>query len=178
MNHKSLVLLSTVILFSALYNGTMTRKTSTHGREKPEVNCTGTLIDRSGNRYLNIENITIAGLYKQIRVYPKPRDGQQDPTKHRAYLDPKELLSIKVAAGKTTYNKKTFKELEVTRKDGTQDTYLIEANRIIKYDIPTTSGYEEREINIEAVDTITFTGCKKQVHEEENKNNKRKKNKG
>ena len=170
MKHKSLVLLNAIMLLTILYNGTMSQKTSTRGRGKPEVNCTGALIDINGNQASVIENITIAGLYKQIRVYLKPRNTKQKLIKHYAFLDPAELSSIKVV-NIATYNDNSYAELEVTRKDGTVTTYLIESDRRIYYDLPTGSGHEEREIKIHDVDTLTFTECKTPKKENDDNDN-------
>lgn len=170
MKYIFFVTFNICMLFSTAYTGSITQKTSTCGKQKPDFNCSGMLIIKSGGQYNNIENITIAGLYKQIRVYPKPSNTQQDPKKHRAYLDLAELAQIRVL-NTTFYDKQPFTELEVTRKGGTKDNYLIESNRVVRYDIPIASSYEEREINIEAINILTFYNCKKQM--EEDKNNKK-----
>ncbi len=166
MKKKGFVLLWVIVLVPWLYNGTITHKGSTHRREKPKVNCRGALTTKSKNEYLNVKNITFGSLHEQILVYLKTKNTKQDPRKHRAYLDLKEISIIKVL-GTVTHKKQTFVELEVTtRKDNTVGGYLIEPTRIVRYDI----GPEEREIDIETVDTITFEDC---IKPKENNNNEK-----
>ena len=135
---------------------------SVAGREKPQVNFYGTVIDKAGNKF-KAENITISGAYKQIIMYQKPPRTDMT-TSHKVKIDlseereiqvPKELKVLK-------FKGRDYIELDVVSNDTrqTKNNYIIEKSRKLYFDEPFETGPREHEVSLQEIDRIIIEGWK------------------
>ena len=157
---------SIIACLSLVFFVQFSQDSSITGREKPRVNCFGSIKDKNGNQYA-AENILISGAYKQIALYIKPSRSDISPKSHEAKIDLPEINQISVVYEGDkpkilSFNKKEYIELEVVSNDKnkTKNSYIIERNRKVFFDEPNQAGPIEHTIALEVLDTITIDGYK------------------
>lgn len=145
------------------------------GKKKQEINFYGTVTTRQEKTF-KVENISIAGLFKQIPLYESP--AKTEDTSHFLKSDPKrgiitridlvEICNIKPGTTIWTYQKgKGYRKVEyieiiVTSNDQqkTQNTYLIELTRKIICEEVNDAGPIEKEIPLDALKNLNIEGYK------------------
>lgn len=157
--------------------------------KKNRVNFYGTLETHAGNT-LKIDNISVAHIYKQVKLYEVPNSF--DKTHKRVMLasnpkegivtmvDLKESCSIEADPNFVfVYKKKKgsreieFVKITVTSKDKTRTKheYLIEVNRKLICDEVNDAGPIEKEVPFNAIKKLTLDGWKFREDQKDDKNN-------
>ena len=139
-------------------------KQSMEAPEKPNINFTGTFIDAQG-RKKNVENITIAGLYRQIPFYSIPTSTELDPTIDTTRIDLEEISEIRPAKTNPReairqFNNRDYMEVIIIFNDEQRDqeNYIIETTRKIFCDIISQAGPLEKEISFEGIRKLIIEG--------------------
>lgn len=167
--HKKIRPLIAVIGFLLLTNFGAQDESVT-GRIKPTINFYGTLTDTSENSY-DVENITIAGMYKQVPFYTKPKSKEIDPTINITKIDFAEIAELKVINPEQVliFNNRNYIEVQIISKDTqrTASSYIIETSKRIICDQINTAGPIEKDLSFKALNTIVFKGHKSAQKETE-----------
>ena len=142
------------------------QQTSITGGEKPMINFYGTVIDKSGKEY-KAENITISGAYAQIIMYQQPPRSDMTPS-HRVKIDLAEESEINVIYVGDKPDVKKFKNreylvLELISHDKTKNSYIIEKNRKLYFDVPSPIGPKEHEVSLVEIEKVIIDGYKERV---------------
>ena len=132
------------------------------GGKKPDVDFYGTIKDNTES-VVDVQYITIAGLYRQIPVYCVPQDlTKQDynPTSNVARLDLSEIQKILVEQEKIiVFGGKNYIAITVVSNDGvTKNNYLLESGKKVYCDQMNNSGPIEREIALTAIKEVVING--------------------
>jgi len=133
---------------------------STTGKEKPTTNVYGTITD-SENQTIAVQNITVAGRFKDIAVYKKPSNPEINPDINKTLIDLCAIKEIRVAAPKIVeFNKRKYIEIILISADTnpSQNEYIIEYSKKLFCDY----GSLEKELNFTAIKRLQIQGCKKQ----------------
>ena len=137
------------------------------GVVKPAVNFKGSVQDNTGRKF-EADHITISGLYKQVPVYPKPKnmkDDEYNPTINTVRLDLAEVSKISVPNPNDIhlFNNRKYVEIEVYSKDAPQskNSYLIENSKKVLCDQVNQAGPIERELAFTAIQEIVITHYEK-----------------
>ncbi len=145
-----------------------TQESTVEGRKKHKVNFYGTLAPRSGKKF-ECDNISIAGVYKQIKVYAPPGE-QDDQVKHTLKVNPNSITTkidlvetsqIRVPHPETiwTYQrKKGARQIKYVEIKINGHSYLIETSRKIICDEISKAGPIEKEILFTALKSLTIKG--------------------
>lgn len=133
-------------------------------KAKPAINFYGTITDNSG-RTFSAENITVNNSYKDIPLYLKPQNPQQDPLKNMAQVNLQEIQEIRPVFDQEkpriiTFNSRNYIEIIVVRKcePPVEDSYVIEATRKLIFDETQHGCPIRRELSFEALKKLTLTG--------------------
>jgi len=148
---------------------------STFVTEKPRINFVGILSTPDGKETA-VENCTIAGLYKQIPVYAKPRDGETDPSIDTTFIDFDEIAEIKTpfkegeVRTSYTFKKRLYNEIIIITNNAakTANHYLLEATRKLRCDEIDGNKRKERELSFLALKSLKITT----FHEQEKESKK------
>lgn len=139
---------------------------STNGKEKPRINFFGTLLDQSNNSY-KVENITIAGLYRQIPFYKIPPRKSMNPNTNITRFDLEEIQQIAVPYKTNgpqihSFKNRDYIEVEITQNDTlkTKGIYIIEIAKKVYCEQESDTGPLQKELSFEAIDKIIFQGYK------------------
>lgn len=129
------------------------------GGDKPNINIKGKIEDTTGEVY-EVENITISGLYRQIQMYKKPNKLTKSPFSNITRIDLSEVSKITVP-NRTVIefgDKRPFIEIQITYKGPrqTKENFVIEKNRRICCDRVNEAGPLEKELDFEAIVSITI----------------------
>ncbi len=160
MKHFRL-LLSTVMVFLCTGFG---QSSKDEAPQKHHLNYHGEITDLKGKIY-KVDNISISGKLRSIKMYEKPFDASRDPAENITALDLEQVYSLEPAPkGKCDTNhhfkSKQYTEVIVTLNDSakTEKHYLIEASQKIKCDEITGAGPLEKELTFNAIKKLTITG--------------------
>jgi hypothetical protein len=160
MKHFRL-LLSVVILFLCTGFG---QSSKDDAPQKHHLNYQGEITDLKGKNY-KVDNISVSGKLRSIKMYEKPVDASRDPAENITAFDLEQIYSIEPASKSKCdtpahYKNKHYTEITVTLNDTskTQHTYLIEASQKIKCDEVTGAGPLEKELSFSAIKKLTITG--------------------
>lgn len=153
----------------------LSQQRSVDGKHYPEVNFQGTIQTRSGTQ-LAVENILIAGKYKQIPVYEAPTlsiENQKlsfDPSDRKraitSYLDLAEVKMIRVDnptiwtyQREKGYSVSEFVEIIVVSSNARdpEKKYLTKLSSTITCDEMSNSGPIEKVIPFTAITTMAIT---------------------
>ncbi len=150
------------------------------GLKKNRVNFYGTLYTRNSSKPVDVDNISIGGIYRQIPVYEKPNTTQttlkNDPKKGvRFKLDLSEIKEIRVPHPPKIWHyqradgarKSDYIEIEVTQNG--LDHYLIDTDRNLLCDEVNPAGPKETIVPFNSLDRIIIQGYKQR---EESKTDK------
>lgn len=183
-----------VLAVSVLANWSGQENTS--NTKKNRVNFYGTLETHAGNIF-NVDNISIAHAYKQVKVYEVPAQYEKNQPrvmlKHNpkegivTMIDLKESTAIEAESGLLfLYKKKKgsreveFVKITITSKDKarTKNSYLIETTRKLICDEINEAGPIEKEVPFNAIKKLTLEGWKfREDLKEDEKENKSDNNK-
>lgn len=140
---------------------------STTGKEKPQINFKGTLIDTSAQT-MAVENITISGIYKNIPFYANPAEAEdvspEDNVTLISLVDVETLKSVPQNGHKVTFKGRPYNKVVVKLRNQPEAIYLVEASRRIFCDIPLNKHSIEKRLSFDALKELTITSY--QQHEE------------
>lgn len=132
--------------------------------QKHHLNYQGEITDLKDKKY-KVDNISISGKLRTIKMYEKPIDPTRDPLENITAFDLQQIYSLEPAPkGKCDtgyhYKSKQYTEVVVTLLDAakTQKHYLIDASQRIKCDELTDAGPLEKELTFNAIKKLTITG--------------------
>lgn len=172
MKHMSYKLLwAASILLCANFSS----ETSTTGRQKNKINFCGTLTDSQGNT-INIENISISGMWERIPVYQKPKSPDVKPDINTTRIDLQEVAQIKLPSPEPIISKfknREYIDIVVIYNDDkrTAKPYIVELSKKILCDEINEAGPIEKEVSFQALGTLTITGYSYRTPDD--KNNKK-----
>jgi len=166
------------LLFITLFNGTLVKKASLTGNSLPDVNFSGTITDVDNKSY-DVQNLTISGIYKNIIVYPKPNDPKNFSTRNFEKLDLAEIKEIRPDRTNTFEHRgKKYIGLQVIRKDGGVDEYVVMGRKSVQATREPKSGSIAKIIDMNQLKSLSITGyTKREEDKEEDNNNKETTNK-
>ncbi len=157
MNHLQRITFATCI-FLLCFNGACDKNKSVTGSYKPEKNFYGTITDID-NKQRDVEDITIAGQYKDIRVYPKPLDPATFSTDNFERIDIAETKEIRPNHMYSMRHKGIdYVEIQVTRTDGNTDAYLITKNTHVQANRKTESGPITKVVTMDQLKSLVIQG--------------------
>lgn len=135
------------------------QNTSTVGKEKPSTNVFGLITDADGQSY-PVENITIAGRFKDIPLYKEPTDASTNPEINKTLVDLCVVSEIRIPVPKIVeYNKRKYVEIIIVSNNATtQNNYIIEYSKRLFCDY----GLLEKELNFTALKNVVIQGCRSQ----------------
>lgn len=135
------------------------QNTSAVGKEKPSTNVFGMVTDADGQSY-PVENITIAGRFKDIPLYKEPTDPTTNPEINKTLIDLCVISEIRIPAPKIVeYSKRKYVEIILISNNATsQNTYIIEYSKRLFCDY----GPLEKELNFTALKNVVIQGCRSQ----------------
>ncbi len=132
--------------------------------QKHYLNYHGEVADLKGKSY-KVDNISIAGKLRGIKMYEKPVDASRDPAENITAFDLEQIYSIEPAATSkcdtpSHYKHKQYTEIIVTLNspERPQHHYLIESLQKIKCDEVTSAGPLEKELTFSAIKRLTIQG--------------------
>lgn len=155
------VLLSIVIIFLCSGFG---QSSKDEAPQKHHLNYYGEITDLKGKSF-EVDNISISGKLRSIKMYEKPVDASRDPAENITAFDLEQIYAIEPALkskcdAPSHYKNKQYTEIIVTLNspDKTQHHYLIDASQKIKCDEITGAGPLEKELTFNAIKKLTITG--------------------
>ncbi len=154
------ILLSVVIVFLCAGFG---QSSKDDAPQKHHLNYQGEITDLKGKTY-KVDNISISGKLRSIKMYEKPVDASHDPAENITAFDLEQIYSIEPATkskcDNSNYKNRSYSEIIVTLNspNKTQHHYLIESSQKIKCDEVTTAGPLEKELTFNAIKKLTITG--------------------
>lgn len=168
-------------VISIIFLANLTQQASTNGKSYPDVNFQGVINTQSGTQ-LNVENILIAGKYKQIPVFERPTVVAEkntlnyDPSDKKrsitSYLDLAEIKTIRIDnptiftyQREKGFSKTEFVEITVasTNNKDPEKQYLIKLSSTITCDEIHESGPVEKVIPFIAITSMTINDFKSQT---------------
>lgn len=165
-----ITLACTAFLFVTLFNGTLVKKASITGNSLPDVDFSGTIVDVDGKQY-NVQNVTVSGIYKNIIVYPKPNDPKNFSTRNFEKLDLAEIKEIKPNhANKFKHRGMEYIEIQVTRKDGGVDNYMVMGRKSVQATREPKSGSIAKILDMNQLKSLTMTGYTRKKEDNNNNN--------
>jgi len=177
------------IVLSCLFLINWSQESTLEGRNKPKVNLYGSLETHTGKN-LNVENITLGHMYKQIPLFETPTKQDYDPNTGKLSYNPKDRTKrtitridlAEVAEIQVAENKQFFFMRKGGRKifyvpitiisnnpQKTKNTYLIEERRMLRADQIIPNGKPiEMDIPPKAVKHLVIKGYKEPKKEKKN----------
>ncbi|MBY0110035.1 MAG: hypothetical protein K2X90_02925 [Candidatus Babeliaceae bacterium] len=154
------ILLSALIVF--MCTG-FSQSSKDEAPQKHYLNYQGEITDLEGKRY-NVDNISISGKLRSIKMYEKPVDASRDPAENITAFDLDQIYSIepaeKAKCDNPHYKNKHYTEIIVTLNspDKNQRHYVIESSQKIEcYEI-SAAGPLEKKLTFNAIKKLTITG--------------------
>ncbi|MFT6765750.1 MAG: hypothetical protein ACJAZS_000638 [Alteromonas naphthalenivorans] len=136
----------------------------TGGAANPAVNIMGTILDNTG-KSVNASYILISGLYKQIPVYAKPKDSEEDPRGNATDLDLAEIQKFEVPNRSETHTFDNYKYILInvyTKGESHPTPYFVNSNKQITYKKINSLGIQtDKNIDFSKIENIVITGYKK-----------------
>lgn len=138
--------------------------------QKHHINYEGELIDARGKKSL-VDNISLSGKLRAIKMYEKPTDALHDPIENITYFDLNQIYSLEPVAREkcsttSRYKNREYNEIIVTLRDQekTQHHYLIESSQKIMCDLITGAGPLEKELSFNGIKKLTITRRTERVY--------------
>lgn len=159
MKHIRLLLSAVIVLLCTGFGQT----SKDEAPQKHHLNYKGEITDLKGKTY-NVDNISISGKLRSIKMYERPVDVSRDPAENITAFDLEQIYSIepaqKAKCDNPHYKNKQYTEIIVTlnSSDRKQQHYLIESSQKIKCDEITGAGPLEKELTFNAIKRLTITG--------------------
>lgn len=147
------------LLLSAQFGGTQSKQ----GKEKPDINVYGDIIDAQAKRTA-VENITINGRIRDVPVYAIPAHEDMKPDANTTRLNLADICEIRTMSHKTyTFSKREYVEIKIMFNDPkrTTNNYIIDRRRKIFCDID--NGGAEMEVMFQAISRLLIKGVKPQL---------------
>lgn len=159
------------ICLLALMGINFAQQESGSSREKPRVNVYGTLSDQA-DQVIDVENIVIGDLYKQIPFYAKPSVATIEPESNTTYIDLVDIAELGPRGGQYpnentfVFNNRHYIEITIVLKgkEHLSADYLVETTRRIWCDFITSAGPIQKQLSFDALKKLVIKGY---VHREE-----------
>lgn len=179
-------IVSILLLVSIVGGWSEQDSSSVAGSKKNDVNFYGSLDTHQGKK-LNIDNISIDRLYKQVPLYAMPAKKDYNKSTYKLTKDPRtafvvtkidlaEVAEISVPNPEVVYvfqKEKGYREdeyIQITvvsnNEARTQTSYLISKRKKIYVDEINKSGPVEKEVPLEAIKLLKIDGYKRRDSEQ------------